>query len=74
MQILAATTTATATAIADAEMGLGHDRCSPLTCRWVGGVLGFGYGRSHLGLFDTYPMSFGRQVRRQWSWAGVEQP
>ena len=34
-------------AIADVGMGPGYDRCSPLTCRWMGGVLGFGYGRSH---------------------------
>jgi hypothetical protein len=31
-------------------------------------------GFLHQGLFNTCPMSFGRQVRRQWSWAGVEQP
>ena len=24
-------------AIADVGMGPGYDRCSPLTCRWVGG-------------------------------------
>ena len=29
-----------AAAIANVGMGSGYDRCSPLTCRWVGGVLG----------------------------------